>query len=403
MVTENLTRWMLGYVRFTASGGSPERFLNLAAHAGIRLWGMQKQEGRLTASVHVRAYRALWPLARKCGTRLRITRKRGIPFGIHRCRNRKGLALGVVLFAAIYYVLSLYVWTVEVHGTAALDPTDVLAAAEERGLYVGCLKSGVDPAALSKELMLALPETGWVAVNTMGSTVSIELREKIQTPEIADEKTPGNVVASDAGQVIRMEVFGGEAAVKVGDAVTQGDLLIRGVVEDAEGAVRLQHAAGIVTAETRRTLTAEIQKQQLLWEPTGKVVWRCSTRIFGAQIPLTFVGIPKGPYRRETAKSPFMLGDVTLPISIFTEKWSELAQREVTLSEAEAKAAAETELRRMEEETFPKANIRTRETQFSFQDGTYRLTGSYVCEENIAVETPLFSQEVPKQESPPAE
>ena len=160
-------------------------------------------------------------------------------------------------------MLSLYVWTVEVHGTVALDPTDVLAAAEERGLYVGCLKSGVDPAALSKELMLALPETGWVAVNTMGSTVSIELREKIQTPEIADEKTPGNVVASDAGQVIRMEVFGGEAAVKVGDAVTQGDLLIRGVVEDAEGAVRLQHAAGIVTAETRRTLTAEIQKQQL--------------------------------------------------------------------------------------------------------------------------------------------
>lgn len=395
MVTEGLTRWLLGCVRFTASGGNPERFLNLAAHDGIRLWGMRKKDGILTASVNVRLYRALRPIARKCGMRLRMTRKRGIPFFLYRCRNRKGVFVGAALFAVIYYVLSLYVWTVDVHGNTVLDTADVLEAAEERGLYVGCLKDGFDPAGLSNELMLALPDVGWVSVNTMGCTASIELREKVKVPEIVDESAPGNVVASHAGQVLRMEIFGGEAAVKVGDAVTEGQLLIRGVVEDKEGNTSLKHAAGIVTAETRRTLTVEISERQTIWEPTGEVIWRCSTRIFGAQLPLTFVGVPQGQYRRETAKSPFVVGGVTLPVSIFTEKWSELAQQEVLLTEEEAQAAAAEELQKLEEETLAAAKIEHRDTEMSYQDGVYCLTGKYVCEEDIAVETEILLEGSP--------
>ena len=80
-----------------------------------------------------------------------------------------------------------------------------------------------------------------------------------------------------------------------------------------------------MTAETRRELHVEMNEKQTVWKPTGETVWRCSTRIFGIQIPLTFVGVPKGAYRRETAVSPFVAGGVTLPVSIFTENganWS---------------------------------------------------------------------------------
>lgn len=395
MVTEGLARWLLGNVRFTGTGGMPERFLNLAAHAGIRLWGMRKRDGVLSAYVNIRSYRALRPLARKCGMRMRISRKRGLPFFLFRCRNRKGLFVGAAFFIAIYYVLSMYVWTVDVHGNTTLDTADVLAAAEERGLYVGSLKQGFDPAGLSNELMLALPDVGWVSVNTMGCTASIELREKIQAPEITDTETPTNVVASFAGQVLRMEVFGGEAAVKVGDAVTEGQLLIRGVVENEAGETSFQHASGVVTAETRRELHVEMNEKQTVWEPTGEIVWRCSTRVFGIQIPLTFVGVPKGPYRRETAVSPFVVGGVTLPVSIFTEKWSELEQRELTLTEEEAREAAQAELEKLEADTFPEAKVKHRSYTFSYSDGIYCLTGSYVCEEDIAVETEILLQGEP--------
>ena len=136
MVTEGLARWLLGNVRLTGTGGMPERFLNLAAHAGIRLWGMRKRDGVLSAYVNIRSYRALRPLARKCGMRMRISRKTGLPFFVP-MQEPKRVVCWSGAFAVIYYVLSMYVWTVDVHGNTTLDTADVLAAAEERGLMSG--------------------------------------------------------------------------------------------------------------------------------------------------------------------------------------------------------------------------------------------------------------------------
>ena len=106
------------------------------------------------------------------------------------------------------------------------------------------MKEGFDPAGLSNELMLALPDVGWVSVNTMGCTASIEVAEKIQAPEITDTGTPTNVVASFAGQVLRMEIFGGGSGGQGWRRCHRGAALIRGVVENEAGETSFQHASG---------------------------------------------------------------------------------------------------------------------------------------------------------------
>lgn len=58
-------------------------------------------------------------------------------------------------------------------------------------------------------------------------------RERVNPPELLDERTPTNVIARRAGFVLEVRDWNGIAAVLPGSAVTEGQLLISGV-EDLE-------------------------------------------------------------------------------------------------------------------------------------------------------------------------
>ena len=55
------------------------------------------------------------PIAKKTGCRVRILRKKGLPFwftGI----GKKNIFLGAVVFVVLFYIMTSFVWTVEVIG-----------------------------------------------------------------------------------------------------------------------------------------------------------------------------------------------------------------------------------------------------------------------------------------------
>ena len=49
MLILRLFRYLLGYVRFAAWGGFPERFINLCEHNRILLWDVRSRDGVITA------------------------------------------------------------------------------------------------------------------------------------------------------------------------------------------------------------------------------------------------------------------------------------------------------------------------------------------------------------------
>lgn len=88
-------RWLLGWVRFEAEGGFPERLLNQAAKQGIALWNSSRQGIVLTSCCYARSYRKLRPLAKKASVRMRVRDRRGLPFFLRKYRARLGLAAGM--------------------------------------------------------------------------------------------------------------------------------------------------------------------------------------------------------------------------------------------------------------------------------------------------------------------
>ena len=77
----------------------------------------------------------------------------------------------------------------------------------------------------------------WLAVNLSGSVARVEVKERTLPPTPTDPNRPSNIRAARDGRIIEFSVYGGEAAVQNGDAVTEGMLLVSGVIEGEKGTI----------------------------------------------------------------------------------------------------------------------------------------------------------------------
>ena len=81
---------------------------------------------------------------------------------------------------------------------------------------------------------------------------------------------PGDVVAVRDGIVDAVRVYAGTAAVEAGDAVRQGQVLIRGEERAADGAVTPVAARGVVTARCWQSHTVRMPLDEVVSEETGR-------------------------------------------------------------------------------------------------------------------------------------
>lgn len=392
MFSISFVRWFLGWVEFRiipGGKGSSERFINLCARLGISLWKIGRSGESYTAAVSASRYIDLIPSARKAGIRLKSGRRHGLPFLWKRVSKRRGLVIGMVIFCAVIQILSMYVWSVQVKGNTEIPTQQIIKAADEFGLSPGSLKSRLDPLELQRKLMLKFPDISWLSVNTRGGAIEIALEERVKQPSASEKDIVSNLKATASGQILRMEVSRGVSQVKVGDAVVKGQLLVSGIAEDTQGNTRLMRSAGQIVAETEQSLTVEIPLQQTVVHPTGKTIVRRSARVFGLELPLSFTGVPKGEYEKESERVTLQGRTGELPISIYTETWYEQELEEVTLTEQQAKEQAEQKMEELIKESWQDIKILSSNKSGKIDAKVYRLTLHCRCEQNIAVEAEI--------------
>lgn len=384
-----ITRWLLGFVRFSVRGGSPERFFSYSTRAGAYFWNIT---GRKNSGACILAgyYRELRPFARKAGCRLRVQERHGLPFLLRKTKNHSGLWAGFAVFAVILYLLSSRVWCIEITGNSTL-PTDQLETAlSETGLYPGALRSGVDPKEIERNLMLRFPKISWMSVNTESNMVEVCLQEKKDKPEIPAKDRACNLVATQTGQITTLQVFEGTSMVHRGEAVMAGQLLVSGVVEHDTGEHTLHHASARVLAETVHTLTVQVPFLQQKREPTGKTAVRRSVRIFNARLPLTLGGKPKGNYSVTAERFQVSLFGTLLPLGAYEENWTEFNPTEVTLTRKQAQALADTQIASQASAMLGEGMILCTQASDTVRDGKLIRTAILHCEENIARESEIL-------------
>ena len=312
----HLMRFLMGYVRFEGTGDFIERFLNLTAHSSVSVWGVKRTASGFTGYMRLADYKQIRQIAKKTRVRLQVKSRHGLPFKIHLYKNRPGLVVGAASALLIMHFLSLNVWNITITGYEHLDHAEISAALELVGLRHGVPTETIDPDVMRQDLLLALPELSWAAINISGTHARVDVREVELLPDVLDE-SPGNVVASHGGIITSINTLRGISQVRVGDAILAGDLLISGVIEHRNGDLTFLRADGRIEAEVTREVRVSQPLNFTEDVRTGRVFNRRVINFFEINLPL-YLGSFNRPHEMRVTTNRFTVNNVTLPIGVTT-------------------------------------------------------------------------------------
>lgn len=377
-------------MKFWASGALPEKFMNLVARSGINIWDIKNKDGRFSACVLANEYKSLRPLARKGNIKIRLKEKHGLPFILNKYRKRWGIGIGLFLFYVILKIFACFIWVIDVKGNNEISSEKIKIVMESVGLKEGVLKSKLDIPLLQQRAMMNLQDVSWLSINLNGCIAEVSIKERVKEPELVTEEKPCNIRASCDAQIDYIEAYRGEAVVSNGDAVVEGQLLVSGIVEDINGCNIIQHADAKVMAYTKRKIYDEVAFNQTKRIYTGKVINRKSMKLFNVEMPLTFVPTPKNNYSIEFNKKEIKIFDRCLPLTIFSQRFSEYVEENIVLTEKEAMEKLDEKFCVREGEEFKDILVLNKKPKYFIHNNKYCADVVYYCKENIAQEEEII-------------
>lgn len=319
------------------------------------------------------------------GITVRSDEIKGMPSFIYRYRNRVGLILGVIIAVSIIVTSELFVWDIRISGNEAMTDDEVEAVLLDCGLFRGSLINDLNTDRIELDSLIRCDKLIWLSVNMKGTVAYVEVREKIIIDQEDEKKLPANIVARKSGKIIEMIAYSGLAAVKAGDEVKAGDVLISGVYGEKTPGVRVTRASGYVKARTVSSCRVEIQYKHSEKVYTGRVK-RENTLIFFSK-PIN-IFINHGNFGANCDKidneKVLELFGIRLPIKLITTEWHEYKTVDDVYSNEEAKIIAEEKLSMSIAVEYNDADILSKRYTVTSGDNSYILSCEIVCIEDIA-------------------
>lgn len=217
-------------VQFLVTGEQVLRFVNLCRNNGIELRHLEHKEDAIQMEIDTKNFKKLRPLVRKTHVKIHILNRQGPAFFFYRHKRRWWFLFGAAACAGIIYVLSLFIWQIDIDGNSKYTDELILQALAQMKVRTGCRKSEIDLSGIEEELRLMYNEITWVSASITGTKLQIELREG--DLKISENETglPANLVADKDAVITNLVVRRGTTAVHYGDEVKKGDVLIEGKV-----------------------------------------------------------------------------------------------------------------------------------------------------------------------------
>lgn len=334
--------YLHGYVMITVSGFSVERFVNMATFRGIYLWNIQPKGSCVQMNVSTKGYFLLEECAEKTGCQYNIICRCGLPALLKKYKKRKILSLGVLFFVASLYLLSSFVWTVEVEGNERIQKEELFAACEKMGMAPGKLKWNVNTDNITEILLETFPDISWVSVSIKGTDALIKIVETIPQPEIVDKVTPSDLIAKKDSVIQSITAEAGTPMVQSGDVVKKGELLISGEIiiaagEEAEVGREYIRARGAILGKVWYTLEEKIALHYEEKKYTGEEKKDKSIQIGDVVLNIIQPNMGESTYdKQKTGGKQFAIGDFKLPVAWVEETYKkyETIQKERTEEEA---------------------------------------------------------------------
>ncbi len=265
-----------GYLYIEMAGFSPERFFNMCSVHEIELWKIINTGHSYEFFMTLKGFRKIKPLVRKSKVRLKILKKLGLPFFLHRNRRRKLYAAGFCTFLLILYILSLFIWDIEFEGNRMYTYDTLLKFCESENIRYGMKKAKIDCDVLEESLRTQFPEITWVSARVSGTRLLVKIKENEVLSDIpAKDESPCDIIADKDGIITTMIVRQGVPMAAVGDQVEKGQVLVSGtlpVIGDNEEVMNTHyvHSDADITARTEYHIKRQMPLYRTIQMETGK-------------------------------------------------------------------------------------------------------------------------------------
>ena len=188
MIIVKIIDYIKGFVKINIQGHFIERFINVCMRRNIHLWDIENvDKNEMNMNISIKGFKALRPVAKKTKTKVKILKKKGLPFFFSKYRKRKLFVLGIVIMLfALYYITSL-VLIIDIKGNSIVSDERILMSLENNGFKAGMRSSKVDMIKLQNGVMLDIDELSWMWVDIDGIKATVEVKEKVPIPKIIDK------------------------------------------------------------------------------------------------------------------------------------------------------------------------------------------------------------------------
>ena len=264
---------------------NPDRVLNLLWNSDIKVTDVRKRDvTTLEFDIDYRNYDELKDIVKRCDGKVKIIQSKGGLFLYLKIKKSISLVIGGILFFCIMFVLSQYVWSVEINTTKNVSPFEIRKVLYSKGIIPGISKKAINVTEIERLIEDSNKDVLWVRVRIEGSSLRVLIEEKVNPPSIKINDY-GNLVASMEGEVSRVYTYSGRAIVKEGDIVNKGDVLIEGIIGSEGNEVEVP-PSGVVIANTFVEKTMVVQTNGKIKERNGNKDSDIYLNIFGKKFYL---------------------------------------------------------------------------------------------------------------------
>jgi len=395
---QRVVNFLRGNIQLEIECAYPERFMNLCAQNDIAFWNLVRVDAiTVRVIMTIQAYERLKPLLPNLHAQVRPVKQAGAPIFFLRIRKRYALTTGFLITLIAIWVMSLYIWDIQVTGNDKIPTHEILQVLEEVGVGIGTFGPGIHPEMLRNEVLLLMDDLAWITVNVNGSRATVIVREQIHVPDMIPEGIPTAVFATKSGIIDQMMIWAGDATVEIGDTVVIGQDLVSGRVESLATGTHFLRADARIYARTWYELSMSMPLEVIEKTFTGRTSTKSRIFFGKSRINLYFSsGISYETYDKIIEESDFVLpGGIVLPIRI-----QRLIHREYTPTpgmmdrERAAQLLHEQLLAQLEELIGPEGEILSTSFTVEVTPGLVTVHLAAECREQIAAVRRLREDEM---------
>jgi similar to stage IV sporulation protein len=154
------------------------------------------------------------------------------------------------------------VWRIDVDGCENISKSELISSLEECGLEIGAMWQGIDFGDVENSILNKLPQIAWINVNRVGTVAFVSIIEADSQAPDTEKYKYSNIVASEDCIVESISVTTGTPMVKIGDAVTKGDLLILGMNSTQDESVPCK-AEGEIIGRVNKRISVTVSRKNM--------------------------------------------------------------------------------------------------------------------------------------------